>query len=328
MPIDWAPFVALVRPHQRVLLTTHVRPDGDGLGSMLALADALEGMGKSARMVVASALPPRYDFLDPTRRIQRINLPSDDYRDADLAIVLDTGTWNQLGDFGTLLRELKCPRAVIDHHLTQDDLGAARFVDTTAEATGRLVYEAVQALGTPLRPESAHCLFVAVAMDTGWFRHPNTTPRTLELAARLVEAGARPTPAYEALFEQSSLGRLKLTGLVLGRLKVCHGGRISYTEILRGDYEATGAVPQDSEDLVNYTRAIAGVEVGLFFMEQPKGGIKVSLRSRDRVDVARVAEQFGGGGHRLASGCTLQTSLEEARARILAAVTAALDACP
>ena len=326
MPLDWAPFVELVRQHQRFLLTTHVRPDGDGLGSMLALADALAQLGKSTRLVVASVLPPRYDFLDPARRVRCFQLPGEEYRDSDVVIVLDTGTWNQLGDFGTLLRDLPCPRAVIDHHLTQDDLGAARFVDTSAEATGRLVHEAITALATPLNPEAAHCLFVALAMDTGWFRHRNTTPATLTLAARLVEAGARPTDAYESLFEQNSLGRLKLTGLVLSRMQVVHEGLVAFTELHRSDYEASGGVPQDSEDLVNYTRSVAGAEVGLFFMEQPRGGIKVSLRSRQRVDVARIAEQFGGGGHRLASGCVLDTHLEEARRRILAAVTAALDA--
>ncbi len=326
MPIDWAPFVDLVRRHQRFLLTTHVRPDGDGLGAMLALAAALEQLGKSARMVVASTLPPRYDFLDPARRVQRLHLPGDEYRDSDAVVVLDTGTWNQLGDFGTLLRQLDCPRAVIDHHLTQDDLGAQRFVDTSAEATGRLVHEAITALGAPLGPQAAHCLFVALAMDTGWFRHRNTTPATLDLAARLVAAGARPTDAYEALFEQNTLGRLRLTGLVLSRLQVVHDGLVCFTEIHHDDYAATGSVPQDSEDLVNYTRSVVGTEVGLLFMEQPRGGIKVSLRSRQRVDVARIAEQFGGGGHRLASGCTLDTPLEEARRRLLAAVTAALDA--
>ena len=325
MPNDWSAFVDLVRRHQRFLLTTHVRPDGDGLGSMLALGDALEQHGKSVYMVVASVLPPRYNFLDPTQRIRRFELPGDAYRDADLAIVLDTGTWNQLGDFGPFLRELPVPKVVIDHHLTQDDLGAMRIVDTTAEATGRLAYEALTALGGPLKPESAHCLFVALAMDTGWFRHDNTRPATFELAARLVEAGARPTAAYAALFEQNTPGRLRLTGLVLGRLTMEHGGRTCHAEIRKDDYAATGAVPQDSEDLINYTRSVVGVEVGLCFMEQPHGGIKVSFRSR-RLNVARIAEQFGGGGHRLASGATIDSTLEDARTRVLAAVAAALDA--
>jgi phosphoesterase RecJ-like protein len=327
MPLDWSPFVALVRGHRRFLLTTHVRPDGDGLGSMLALADALEALGKSVRMTVASTLPPRYDFLDPARRVRRFEPSGDEYRDADAAVVLDTGTWNQLGDFGTFLKTLAVPKCVIDHHLTQDDLGAVRLVDTTAEATGRLVFEAIAALGAPLSATAAHHLFVALAMDTGWFRHSNTTPATFTLAAILERGGANPTAIYEELFERNTLGRLKLTGLVLDRLTVAHGGRTAYTELLRGDYAATGALPQDSEDLINYTRSLAGVEVGLFFMEQPKGGVKVSFRSR-RVDVAKIAEQFGGGGHRLASGATLDDPLEHARTRVLAAVGAALDALP
>jgi phosphoesterase RecJ-like protein len=326
MPLDWSAFVELVQRHRRFLLTTHVRPDGDGLGSMLALADALEARGKSVQMVVASVLPPRYDFLDPRQRVRRFAPPGEAYRQAEAVIILDTGTWNQLGDFGEFLKTLDVPRAVIDHHLTQDDLGALRLVDPSAEATGRLVYEAVTALGGPLGPDAAHCLFVALAMDTGWFRFSNTTPATFALAERLVASGANPTGAYEALFEQNSLGRMKLTGLVLERLTLAHGGQVCYSEVRKGDYESTGATPRETEDLVNYTRGVQGVEVGLFFLEQPRGGVKVSFRARSRVDVAAIAERFGGGGHRLASGAVLDTTLDDARERVLAAVGAALDA--
>jgi phosphoesterase RecJ-like protein len=167
-------------------------------------------------------------------------------------------------------------------------------------------------------------LFGALAGDTGWFRHANTTPATFALAEQLVRGGARPTVLYELLNEQNTLARLRLTGLVLERLQVAHNGLVAFTEIRRGDYAATGALPSDSEDLVNYTRSIKGVEVGLFFMEQPRGGVKVSFRARARVDVARLAEQFGGGGHRLASGAIFEGTLDEARARVLAAVHEAL----
>jgi phosphoesterase RecJ-like protein len=323
--IDWTPFVDLVHRHKRFLLTTHVRPDGDGLGSQLALAEVLEKMGKQVHPVIASSWPPRYHFLDPNKRIQQFTAPGDAWRGVDMAIVLDTGTWNQLGDFGPFLKSLNVTKAVIDHHVTQDDLGAVRFVDTSAEATGRLVYEAIQALGAPLPEGAATMLFVALAMDTGWFRHPNATAKTFALAADLIAAGAQPSPLYDHLYERNSLSSLKLKGLVLERMQLAEGGKVAHSEICRSDYGATGATPQESEDLVNYTRSLAGVEVGLLFMEQPAGGVKVSFRSTGTVDVARIAAQFGGGGHRAASGATVNDSLEQVRTRVLAAVHAAMS---
>jgi phosphoesterase RecJ-like protein len=324
MPIDWAPFVDLVRRGQRFLLTTHVRPDGDGLGSMLALADALEQRGKHVQMVITSKFPPRYNFLTMREKIERFTPPGDAWRDADTILVLDTGTWNQLDEFAPFLKASSAAKAVIDHHLTGDDLGAARFVDTTAEATGRLVYEAIVALGVPLSSAAAGNLFVALAMDTGWFRHASTAARTLDLGAQLIKAGAKPTAIFDELFERNSLPRLKLMGRILDRLQTCADGQIAYTEIRLSDYPETSATTQDTEDLVNFTRSVVGVEVGLLFMEQPRGGVKVSFRSHSRVDVARVAEQFGGGGHRLASGAVLEATLDEARARVLEAVKSAL----
>ena len=142
MPLDWSPLVAFVQAHPSFVLTTHVRPDADGLGSQLALAEALEALGKSVRVVIASKLPSRYQFLDPDRtRVELFTLPGDNFRDTAAVMVLDTGTWNQLGDFGPFLQTLAVPKVVIDHHRTQDDLGATRFVDVSAEATGRLAYE-------------------------------------------------------------------------------------------------------------------------------------------------------------------------------------------
>jgi phosphoesterase RecJ-like protein len=323
--LEWTPLVDLVRRHRRFLLTTHVRPDGDGLGSMLALAEVLEQQGKEVQLVVASVLPPRYHFMIPAGRIKRFDPAAADKFQPEAVLVLDTGTWNQLGDVGPYLRALTVPKAVVDHHLTQDDLGAVQFVDPSAEATGRLVFEAIRALGLPLPDKAANALLVAVGMDTGWFQHSNTTAATFALAAELVAAGARPDILHQYLFEENTLPRLKLMGLVLDRLQLTQEAKVAYTEIHREDYASTGAVPQDSEDLVNFTRSVAGVEVGILFMEQPRGGVKVSLRSRSRVDVARVAAQFGGGGHRLASGATISASLDEVRARILEAVAAALS---
>jgi len=293
---------------------------------MLALDEILRRRHKEVHVTVASALPARYRFLDTAGRIAPFEPANPAWADIDVILVLDTGTWTQLGSFGPLLRGSPAVKLVIDHHLTQDELGAVRLVDTTAEATGRLAYEAICALDEPLSPRVADLLLVALAMDTGWFRHSNTSTATFALAAELVAAGARPDLLYDQLFEQNSLARLKLMGLVLDRLQVTHGGRVAYSDIRRDDYAATGAFPPDTEDLVNFTRSVAGVEVGLFFMEQPRGGVKISFRSRARVDVARLAERFGGGGHRLASGAVVEAPLEEVRAQVLQAVSMALDA--
>ncbi len=324
MPIQWEPFVELVRPANRVLMTTHIRPDADGLGAMRGLAEGLESIGKQVRMTVASIMPPRYNFLNSDQRVERFNLPGEEFRATDLIIVLDTGTRNQLGDFATFLDSMTVPKIVIDHHPTQDPIATLRLVDTSAEATGRLAYEALRALGSKVTPRMASALFAAVAMDTGWFRHSNATAATFALAGELVQAGAAPQMLYELLFEQSTMGRMKLMGLALDRLRLECRGKVAYTEIRRSDYAATGAVPQDTEDLVNFTRGIIGVEVGLFFMEQPRGGVKVSFRARSEVDVGKVAEQFGGGGHRLASGAVVEAPMEEAQRRVLDAVRAAM----
>lgn len=321
MPLDWSPFVEFVKRHQRFLLMTHVRPDGDALGSELALAAVLRASGKTARVVIASNLPPRYKFLDPDgTKIERFQLPGDQFRDVDAVIIVDTGTWNQIGDFGTFLKTLTIPRMVIDHHRTQDDLGGQRLVDTSAEAAGRLIYEACQALKVPMNKEIADNLFLAVSTDTGWFRHSNTTPTTFALMEELTRAGANPNALYDQLYEQNPLGKLRLTGRVLDRIKTSANGQIASTEVYLTDYAETGSTPPDTEDLINYPRSVEGVEVALLLIEQREGGVKVSFRSRSRVDVDKIAESFGGGGHRLASGANVPGNMSDVRAKVLAAV--------
>lgn len=326
MPLDWSPLVRLIQANDDILLMTHIRPDADGLGSQLALHDALTAIGKRSRVVIASKLPPRYQFLDPDARTIELftEANADSFRNAGAVIVMDTGTWGQLGDFGPFMKTLTVPKAVVDHHRTQDDLGGLRLVDVTAEATGRMAYEIIRALHAPLSPKAAHHLFMAVALDTGWFRHPNTTAASFALAHELVKAGANPPPLYEQLFECAPVARLRLLGLALERLQTRAGGQICFTEIFVSDYADTGAVPGDTEDLINYPRSVDGVEVALVFIEQPEGGTKISFRARSRVDVSKVAERFGGGGHKLASGARDPRDLPATREAVLAAVEQAL----
>jgi len=326
MPVDWSPLVAMIQEHQRFLLMTHIRPDADGMGSQLALAEALRGLGKQVRVAVASTIPPRYDFLNPANAvIERFRLPGKEFVNQDVIIILDTGTWNQLGDFADFLKSQPITRVVIDHHQTQDDLGGLTFVDTTAEATGRLTYELIQALRVAITPTIANALLMALATDTGWFRHANTTAASFSLASELVRHGAEPTRLYEQLYESAPLSRLRLTGKALDRLQLHAAGQIAYTEVFLKDYDETGAVPGDTEELINYTRSIAGVEVGLIFIEQPEGGTKISFRARSRVDVSKLAQQFGGGGHRLAAGARTNMPLAATREAVLRAVEAVLQ---
>jgi bifunctional oligoribonuclease and PAP phosphatase NrnA len=318
MALDWQPLRDLVAKANCLLLTTHTRPDGDGLGSCKAFAAVLRQLGKKVFIVVPGHFPDRYHFLDPEREIMEFSQDrAEELRQADAACVLDTGTWNQLGNFAEFFRSLNVPKLVIDHHMTQDDMGAIRLVDVSAEATGRLAYDAIAALGCTVTPQSATALFTAIAMDTGWFRHSNTTGATLRLAASLVDAGAQPHQLHPLLFERNSMGRMKLMGCVLNRLLLAAGGRIGHSSILKTDYPATGAVPPDSEDLVNLTLSIIGVEVGLLFMEQPQGGVKVSFRSKGGVNVGQVAEFLGGGGHAPAAGAIVHEPLEEVRDKVL-----------
>jgi phosphoesterase RecJ-like protein len=209
---------------------------------------------------------------------------------------------------------------VLDHHVSEDDLGAEAFKNTSAEATGRLVVEAADALRVPLTPLSAVPLFAALATDTGWFRFGSTSPGTYRIAARLVQAGASPPAIYRELYEQDTLGRVKLRGLILGRTALELDGRLAHTYVLREDFDRTGSIPSDTEDVINMTLAIAGVQFAVIFVEQRPGIFKISLRSRCAIDCSRLAEQFQGGGHKAAAGAHVNGTLDQVRSLVLEAV--------
>jgi phosphoesterase RecJ-like protein len=219
-----------------------------------------------------------------------------------------------------VVRGFRGPRVVIDHHVSQDDLGAVFLKDTTAEATGALLVQAIRALGGVITREIATALVTAIAMDTGWFRHPNSRPETFRMIADLIESGADVSTIYRNLFERNTLGRLRLMGSMLSGLRTAEAGRVAYGTITRADIDLAGAIPPDSEDLIDFTVSLGGVEVGLLFVELPRGGIKLSLRSRGTLDCARLAGAFGGGGHRAAAGATLPEPLAAAVAQVLEAV--------
>jgi phosphoesterase RecJ-like protein len=328
MTIDWTPLADLIETHDRFLVTTHVRPDGDALGSEVGMAGLLRQKGKEVRVVNSSPTPPRYDYLDPDgslfEHFGKTARPAD-LADREVAIILDLSAWDQLGEMADYIRGFRGPRVVIDHHVSQDDMGALFLKDTTAEATGILVMSAVAHLGGTLTREVATGLLTAIAMDTGWFRHTNTRARTLRAAADLIDSGAGIAAIYRELFERNTLGRLRLMGQTLSGLRIDMGGKVAYATISRADLERTGAIPQDSEDLVDWTVSMREVEVGMLFIEQARGGVKVSFRARQGLDCSRLAASLGGGGHTAAAGATLPGSMAESVDRVLSAVRQALD---
>lgn len=325
--IDWTPLADLIEKHDRFLLTTHIRPDGDALGSEVGMAGLLRQKGKDVRVVNTSKTPPRYDYLDPDGTLFEHfgSIDPETLGDREVLVILDLSAWSQLGDMAEFVRGFPGARVVVDHHVSQDDLGAVFLKDTSAEAAGTLVMQAVKALGGSFTREVAVGLFTAIAMDTGWFRHPNTKPSTLLAASELIEAGAEIDRIYRDLFERSTLGRLRLTGEFLTKLATDLDGRVAYSSVSREDLHRSGAIPPDTEDLVDYTVSLRGVEIGFLLLELEKGGVKGSLRSRAGADCAAIAAQFGGGGHKAAAGLSIDAPLEVAVERVLTAVRKALD---
>jgi phosphoesterase RecJ-like protein len=326
MTINWPRFAEIIRAHQRFLLVSHVRPDCDALGSELGMAGVLEALGKHVRIVNGQATPPNLAFIDPTRRIGVIGqtVQPAELADIEVLMILDTSAWAQLGPMSDFIRAFTGKKIVVDHHLSEDDIGAEPFKNVQAEATGRLVVEAAEALGVKLTSEIATPLFAAIATDTGWYRFGSASAVTYRTAAKLIDAGASPAAIYRDLYEQDTLGRVKLRGVILARVATELGGRLAHTYVLKEDFQQTGALPSDTEDVINMALGIKGTEVAVIFVEQSGGAFKISFRSRSHVDCSRLSEKFGGGGHKAAAGATVTGALAEVQPVVLDAVRGAM----
>lgn len=322
MPIDWTPLRKLVAECDSFALTTHTRADCDAIGSELGLLYALEALGKRVRIVNADAPPDHIRFIDLEGRVEVLGegVTVEEVHQADAHIICDTSAWGQLGAMAEVIRTSPAQRFVIDHHQSGDDLGSTVLKDDTAEATGRLIVEAMDALGVQLSPKSAMPLFTAIATDTGWFRFPSVSPVTYRTIARLMEAGANPSELFQQLYDRNTAARVRLHGRIMESLSIELDGRVAFGQATDEDFAATGAAQADTEDVVNRLLSVDGVEVAVLLANMEPGLIKASLRSRSIVDVRPVAEMFGGGGHAKAAGVRIRGTLAEARAKLLAAV--------
>lgn len=311
---------AAIKESQSIVLGCHVNPDGDALGSMLGLALALVPLGKELFCLSQDGVPDILRFLPGTERVvQTTDVPA-----FDLALVVDSGELARVGD--TIKPLIARARRIvdIDHHVTAGAFGDIRVLDAHAASTAEIVYALLQTLEVPITPEIATCLFTGIITDTGSFRFQNVTPNTLRVAAKLLEAGAPPAHISENVFENRTFAATRLLGQALSALAQTPDGKIIWTHITLQDFQALGATDQDTEGVVNYVRGVRGAEVGILFREMSASNIRVSLRARESVNVAEIAARFGGGGHRMASGCTLDMPLAEAEQAVVAAVQAAL----
>lgn len=319
--ISQAEAAARILGAQRILFFMHVSPDGDSIGSSLALVHALRKIGREAVIVGVDPIPRIYQFLPDW---DRYLLPWEQVEgEWDLSCFLDCG---DLYRVGAALPAVAKGRSIlnIDHHSTNTIFGDENWMDFSAAAVGELAYRLLKEMQLPIGPEEAVSLYTSIVADTGGFRYSSTTASTHRIAAELLELGVKPYEVAAQIFENETPGRLALLGRALASLQVDPSGRLAWITLDREALEATGATDQDAEGLVNWARSLSGVEVGALLKETPDGAIRVGLRSRFTVDVGQIAKQFGGGGHARASGCTMDGPLDQAAERLLTAVRAEL----
>ena len=329
MPLSLSPekiaqaqaFAAALRPGQRVCITTHVNPDGDGIGSEVGLVHLLRAQGVDAIVTNPSPTPPRFSFLfEGLPGVDRSGEAVKELRRADLIIVLDISDLTRLGMLIETVKNRGVPVACVDHHVSVGVLPPGpRYLDAEAAATGELIYELAKANGWPVTEAVARALYVAILTDTGGFRFSNTRARTLRVAADLLEAGVDNEEIYLEVYARAPEGRPRLFAEALQTLVVENEYGLAWVTVPPGAIERLGVSSDDLDGVVEFPRSIEGVRMALLFREISQGRVKVSLRSVGDVDVAAFAKPYGGGGHTKAAGLSLTGSLAEVQATILKA---------
>lgn len=303
--------------YDELVLLGHAIPDGDCIGSMLGLQLALHSLGKRVEMILADPVPVIYHYLPDWKSIKP---PAALKRRSAAAVYLDCSDQCRVD---IEVRDALQQAAVtfnIDHHMGNSLFGDYNFVNPQAAATAEIIFELLGYMPVQITADLADCLLAAIIMDTGSFLNSNTTSTTMKIAAQLLELGASVEKARNHLFESKPLQEVLVLQQALQHLSLSQDGRVAWMSLSYAEAQRAGALDYHPEGIINYTRMIAGVEVGLLFREVGPGKIKVGFRSRGSIDVASLAGEFGGGGHRLAAGASFDGSLEEVRDQVLARV--------
>jgi len=304
-----------LREHQRFVVISHVRPDGDALGSQLAMGLALKHLGKDVTIWNEDGMLDKYSFVP---RAELLTKPAAEPQEFDVMIALDTAIQNRLGTAGDAVRAAKlCIN--IDHHPSNPGYGDIVYIDADAPATGQILFELIRSEGLPFDREIAENLYVAISTDTGSFQYPNTTARTFEIGAELIRAGVNVGRISQQLYENYPRRRIELLRELLGTMRFAADGKVASFSLSMETAKRLGVLPEDNEGLIDHLRAIRGVVIAVFFEELPENKVRVSMRSKDEAaDVCAICKQFGGGGHTLAAGARVRGSLAEAEQRVLA----------
>jgi len=311
--------VSVIRANTSFLITSHENPDGDAVGSSLALASFLCKIGKEVCVHLRDQVPDLYAFLPGVDTVSP-HIPD---RDFDVAFVQDVGEYRRAGDEFCAFKRIGV-LVNLDHHLGCDNFGAHNLIDPQAAATGVLVYRVISAFGYPLDRETALCLYVSIITDTGSFRYSNANPEAFTIAGEMIGCGINAWDVAEQLYENQPRKRLELLAKCLPTLDVISNGQAASVSITLDMYAVTATDAELTDGFINYPRSIRGVEVAIFFRQLSEQRYKVGFRSKGKVNVAGFAAQLGGGGHHNAAGCTVDGTLDEVKAQVYAIVEAAL----
>lgn len=326
---DRAAFHTFVDGHRHFLLTTHVNPDGDGLGSEVALALWLRARGKSVRVLNDSPVPDAFVFMAREQALENYDeaLAEQLFTQADALIVLDTSNRQRIGRVAAPLERHVIAVAVVDHHATHTrGFGQVNVIEPEASSTGELVYDLINEAGGGITPEIAEALYVALMTDTGSFRYSNTDTHAHRMAADLLTHGLDPQRLHAQVHSHASAARLRFFGEALAGLDLLDEGRVVVLEASPEQFQKHGLTGADTDGLVDMPRNIAGVDAVMLISEVEPGKVKVSLRSTGRIAIDQVAARLGGGGHPHAAGVLLRGTRADARARILPELHALLEA--
>ena len=309
-----------LRAGRSVAISTHINADGDGCGSETALSRLLGQMGIRSKIVNPTPWPEMYKFLLGDDVRDASDTGAKGLKDVDVLVVLDISDVKRLGVLAEAVRRLTIPKLVIDHHLPSDEPPSTMMVtDTTACATGELIFDFATVMGLKITPDIARALYIALLTDTGGFRFSNTTARCLSIAGQLIASGVEPEEMYGRLYASMPVGRLHLLRDALATLEVDPEYGISWISVAAGAAEQYGLRSEDLEGIAEHPRSIGGTRLAVFFRDLGHDKVKVSFRSTGDVDVNKFAKQFAGGGHARAAGALIEGDLEVVRRKVIAA---------